>query len=117
MKMLESGIQNGLKVYTKSRVERKTVVSQMVVFPQTLTPHHKGNTSMKIATFPFVNNENFCIVYKGVKVAPKQGFQKYIWVMTVLRSTLEVSQDDTQRWNNDIVSTLCASWVYIPYCI
>ena len=28
--------------------------------------------------------------YKGVKVAPKQGFQKYVLVTTVLRSTLEM---------------------------
>ena len=39
---------------------------------------------MKITTFLSVNNENLgaiariCIVYKGVQVAPKQGFQKYI---------------------------------------
>ena len=31
-----------------------------------------------------------CIVYKGVQVAPKQGFQKYVWVTIVLRSTLEM---------------------------
>ena len=40
----------------KSRVERKTSVSQMVVFPQTLSPHHEG--VMKITTFLSVNNEN-----------------------------------------------------------
>ena len=39
-----------------SRVERKTGVSQMVVFPQTLSPHHEG--VMKITTFLSVNNEN-----------------------------------------------------------
>ena len=39
-----------------SRVERKTSVSQMVVFPQTLSPHHEG--IMKITTFLSVNNEN-----------------------------------------------------------
>ena len=31
-----------------------------------------------------------CIVYKGVQVAPKQGFQKYVWVTIVLRSTLDL---------------------------
>ena len=57
---------------------------------------------MKITTFLSVNNENLgaiarmsngtyiCIVYKGVQVAPKQGFQKYVWVTIVLRSTLEI---------------------------
>ena len=56
---------------------------------------------MKITTFLSVNNENlgaiarmsngtFCIVYKGAQVAPKQGFQKYVWVTIVLRSTLEL---------------------------
>ena len=56
---------------------------------------------MKITTFLSVNNENlgaiarmsngtFCIVYKGVQVAPKQGFQKYVWVTIVLRSTLDM---------------------------
>ena len=40
----------------KSRVERKTGVSQMVVFPQTYSPHHEG--VMKITTFLSVNNEN-----------------------------------------------------------
>ena len=39
-----------------SRVERKTSVSQMVVFSQTLSPHHEG--VMKITTFLSVNNEN-----------------------------------------------------------
>ena len=39
-----------------SRVERKTSVSQMVVFPQTKSPHHEG--VMKITTFLSVNNEN-----------------------------------------------------------
>ena len=38
-----------------SRVERKTGVSLMVVFPQTYSPHHEG--VMKI-TFLSVNNEN-----------------------------------------------------------
>ena len=45
---------------------------------------------MNITTFLSVNNENLgaiarmsngtkiCIVYKGVQVAPKQGFQKYV---------------------------------------
>ena len=45
---------------------------------------------MKITTFLSVNNEilgaiarmsngtSICIVYKGVKFAPKQGFQKYV---------------------------------------
>ena len=45
---------------------------------------------MKITTFLSVNNRNLgdiacmvngtyiCIVYKGVKVAPKQGFQEYV---------------------------------------
>ena len=57
---------------------------------------------MKITTFLSVNNENLgaiarmsngtwiCIVYKGVQVAPKQGFQKYVWITIVLRSTLEI---------------------------
>ena len=48
---------------------------------------------MNITTFRSVNNENLgaiarmsndtsiCIVYKGVKVAPKQGFQKYVRVI------------------------------------
>ena len=56
---------------------------------------------MKITTFLSVNNENLgaiartsngtliCIVYKGVQVALKQGFQKYVWVTIVLRSTLD----------------------------
>ena len=39
-----------------SRVERKTGVSQMVVFPQTKSPHHEG--VIKITTFLSVNNEN-----------------------------------------------------------
>ena len=39
-----------------SRTERKTVVNQMVVFPQTKSPHHEG--IMKITTFLSVNNEN-----------------------------------------------------------
>ena len=63
----------------------------MVVFPQTKSPHHEG--IMKITTFLSVNNENLgaiarksngtliCIVYKRVKVAPKQGFQKYVRVI------------------------------------
>ena len=38
-----------------SRVERKTVVSQMVVFPKTWSPHHES--VMKITTFLSVNNE------------------------------------------------------------
>ena len=71
-----------------SRVDRKTVSSQMVVFPNTLSPHHE--CIMKITTFLSVNNGNLgaiarmsngtqiSIVYKGVKVAPKQGFQKYV---------------------------------------
>ena len=45
---------------------------------------------MKITTFLSVNNKNLgaidrlsngtkiCIVYEGLKVAPKQGFQKYV---------------------------------------
>ena len=57
---------------------------------------------MKITTFLSVNNGNLgaiarmsngtyiCIVYKGIKVAPKHGFQKYVWVTTVLRSTLDM---------------------------
>ena len=57
---------------------------------------------MKITTFLSVNNENLgaiarmsngtqiCIVYKGVQVAPKQGFQKYVWVTIVLCSTLDL---------------------------
>ena len=36
------------------------------------------------------NGNKICIVYKGVKVAPKQGFQTYVWVTTVLRSTLDM---------------------------
>ena len=40
----------------KSRVERKTIVSQMIVLPQTLSPHHEG--VMKITTVLSVNNEN-----------------------------------------------------------
>ena len=39
-----------------SRVDRKTVASQMVVFPNTQSPHHEG--VMKITTFLSVNNEN-----------------------------------------------------------
>ena len=39
-----------------SRAERKTVVSQMVVFPRTKSPHHEG--IMKITTFLSVNNDN-----------------------------------------------------------
>ena len=58
---------------------------------------------MKITAFLSVNNENLgaiarmsngteiCIDYKGVQVAPKQGFQKYVWVTIVLRSTLDMS--------------------------
>ena len=57
---------------------------------------------MKITTFLSVNNENLgaiarmsngtyiCIVYKGVQVAPKQGFQKYVLVTIVLRSTFDL---------------------------
>ena len=58
---------------------------------------------MKITTFLSVNNENLgaiahmsngtyiCIVYKGVKVAPKQGFQKYVLsYTTVLHSALNI---------------------------
>ena len=52
---------------------------------------------MKITTFLSVNNENsgaiarmICIIYKGVQIAPKQGFQKYVWVTIVLRSTIVV---------------------------
>ena len=41
--------------FTVSRVERKTGVSQMVVCPQTQSPHHEG--IMKI-TLLSVNNEN-----------------------------------------------------------
>ena len=37
-------------------IDRKTVASQMVVFPQTLSPHHEG--IMKITTFPAENNGN-----------------------------------------------------------
>ena len=37
-----------------SRVDRKTVASQMVVFPNTY-PHHDG---MKITTYLSVNNGN-----------------------------------------------------------
>ena len=77
--------------YHISRAEGKTVVSQTVVFPQTKSPHHEG--IMKITTFLSVNNENLgaiarmsngtliCIVYNWVKVAPKQGFKKYVWVI------------------------------------
>ena len=43
-------------IFYISRVERKTGVSEMVVFPQTLSPHHEG--VMKITTFLSVNNEN-----------------------------------------------------------
>ena len=41
-----------------SRADRKTVhvVSQMVVLPQTKSPHHEG--VMKITTFLSLNNEN-----------------------------------------------------------
>ena len=39
-----------------SRAERKTVVSQMAVFPQTKSPHHED--IMKITAFLSVNNEN-----------------------------------------------------------
>ena len=39
-----------------SRAEHKTVVSQMVVLPQTKSPHHEG--IMQITTFLSVNNEN-----------------------------------------------------------
>ena len=38
------------------RAEGKTVASQMVVLPQTKSPHHEG--IMKITTFLSVNNEN-----------------------------------------------------------
>ena len=67
----------------------------MVVFPNTKSPHHE--VVMKITTFLSVNNGNLgaiarmsngtliCIVYKGVKGVPKQGFQKYVRVTTVLR--------------------------------
>ena len=43
-------------VILMSRVERKTIVSQMIVFPQTQSPHHEG--VMKITAFLSVNNEN-----------------------------------------------------------
>ena len=42
------------------RVELKTVVSQMVVIPQTLSPQHDG--IMKITTFLSVNNENLGVL-------------------------------------------------------
>ena len=32
----------------------------------------------------------FALFKKGVQVAPKQGFQKYVWVTIVLRSTLDI---------------------------
>ena len=44
------------KSHIRSRVERKTRVSQMVVFPQTQSPHHED--VMKNTTFLSVNNEN-----------------------------------------------------------
>ena len=45
------------KVYISIlRVDRKTVASQMVVLPSTLSPHHEG--VMKITTFFSVNNGN-----------------------------------------------------------
>ena len=53
--------------YHISRAERKTVISQKVVFPQTKSPHHEG--IMKITTFLFVNNENLGAI---------AGFQKYV---------------------------------------
>ena len=55
---------------------------------------------MKVTTFLSVNNENLgaiahmsngtliCIVYKGVKVAPKKGFQKYVWVTSLALNPL-----------------------------
>ena len=42
-----------LRQFHISRVDRKTVASQMVVFPNTQSPHHEG--VMKITTFLSVN--------------------------------------------------------------
>ena len=84
--MYKDNVSNCIS-YT-SRVDCKTVASQMVVFPNIFSPHHEG--VMKITKFLSVNNGNLgtivrmsngtkiCIVYNGVKVAPKQGFQKYV---------------------------------------
>ena len=70
---------------------------------------------MKITTFLSVNNGNLgaiarmsngtyiCIVYKGGKVAPKQGFQKYVWVTTVLRLAFDMSENpffDTRTYTH-----------------
>ena len=45
-----------MSTHNISRVDRKTIASQMVVFPNTLSPHHEG--IMKITTFLSVNNGN-----------------------------------------------------------
>ena len=75
---------------------------------------------MKITTFLSVNNGNLgviarmsnstliCIVYKGVKVAPKQGFQKYVLVTTVLRSTLDMFWWRNQKNVDNVSLTLSA---------
>ena len=44
----------------KSRAERKTVVSQMVVFSQTKSLHYEG--IMKMTAFLSVNNENLGVI-------------------------------------------------------
>ena len=44
-----------MRTYTISRVDRNTVTSQMVVFPNA-SPHHEG--VIKITTFLSVNNGN-----------------------------------------------------------
>ena len=68
---------------------------------------------MKITAFLSVNNGNLgaiarmsngtwiCIVYKGVKVAPKQGFQKYVWVTKVLRSTLKIVLSNQTKYSKE----------------
>ena len=57
------------------------------------------------------SNGTFCIVYKGVKVAPKQGFQKSVWVTTVLHSTLVLSKldiwNECRPWSD---ATICGIW-------
>ena len=46
---------------------------------------------MNITTFLSVNNENLGAIARMLKFAPKQGFQKYVWVTTALRSTLDIA--------------------------
>ena len=54
--MFNSKISKISSSYMISRVDRKTTANQMVVFPNSYSPHHEG--IMKITTFLSVNNGN-----------------------------------------------------------